>query len=83
MFVLPKRTIIIRSADGDTFKVIKEQMGSVPEKFSGTAYFNECVADGLIITVDSAKDSEVHKKIEIAEVREKKARKRADKAAEV
>ena len=82
MFVLSKRNVILRSADGGTIRLFKDQMSTVPEHFTGTEFFRDLVADGLIITVDSVKDSAVQKEIDKAEVKEKKARKRAEKKGE-
>lgn len=82
MFVLPRRNVILRGAADETFVLKKDVMTSVPDRFSGTEYFQALVKDGLIVAVESTKDRIVEPAIEKAEAKEKAARKRAKKAAE-
>lgn len=82
MFVLPRRNVILRGAANETFVLKKDIMTSVPEAFSGTAYFKALVNDGLIVAVESTKDKVVEPEIKKAEAKEKAARTRAKKKAE-
>lgn len=79
MFVLAKKNIILRSANGETYLLRKDEMGTVPDKFTGSAYFAGLVKDGKVITVATAKDKEAQTAMEASETKAKAARKRVEK----
>lgn len=64
MFILSKRSIIIKSDDGSArYKIAKDYIGPVPDWVTKTAYYKELVTDGKIVPT-SGKDKDLDKAAE-------------------
>lgn len=72
MFVLSRANVLFRADDGTSFRVYKDQMGTVPTWVSDSAYFKALVNDGKILVTETSSDKAVY-------AAEEKARKRTKK----
>lgn len=72
MFVLSRGNILFNGPNGETFRLHKDLMGTVPAWVSDSAYFAALVKDGKIVVSETAKDSVVEAKVKEAEETAKK-----------
>lgn len=75
MFVLPRKNILFRGPNGESFTLHKDIMGTVPAWVSGSAYFKALVADGKIVAVESTSDKAVVSAVEAVDSKAKKRKK--------
>lgn len=72
MFVLARANVLFRADDGTSFRIYRDQMGTVPAWVSDSAYFKALVKDGKILVTESTSDKAIA-------AAEKKAEKKAKK----
>ena len=73
MFVVSKRNIVLRSADGSqAYPVAKGYIGEIPDWAAETEYFRDLVRDGKLGVPESSRDAAVENKAETP-VRQRKS----------
>lgn len=61
MFIISKRNIKIRRADGEVFRIAKEFVGNIPEDVAKHPLIQSAIACGWIATPDTGADKELIK----------------------
>ena len=74
MFVLPKRNIIFKAGENQSFKLSNGIMADVPDWVANSKYFDSLVKDGKIVVAASTKDRDIDKAVIKADVAEKVAK---------
>ena len=61
MFIISKRNFKIRRADGETFRIQKEFVGTIPEDVANHPLIQSAIRCGWIATPDTKADAELIK----------------------
>ena len=80
MFVISKRNLLVRRADGTSYLVKKDFVGDIPKDIFESSVIQGAIKGGLVATTDSTKDQALYAADAAAAEKEKDADIRPDTA---
>lgn len=78
MFIMSKRTFLVKRADGSTYRVKKDFVGDIPQDVYDSSVIQGAIQGGLVVSPSSHKDAALYRADEAAQEKEAAADIRPD-----